>query len=862
LLAALIASWPDRPSARAGRTCFLVGDPMQSIYFFRDADAELFPRVRDLGLDIPPDLPLTFDFVPLRSNFRTAAPLVEHLNEVFTQVFAAPDGSGVTFTSAQPARDSESASDPRFHLHLQFAPQTSRGKSADPQSLREKEAAGKAQLEEIVALIRNLQQSNSPQEAAARSTPSTSPILHENPLPPPHPAGDKYRIAVLARARKSLAPIAQALREAAIPFRAVELEKLADRPEVLDALALARALLNPYDRVAWLGVLRAPWCGLSLDDLHILASADDPALLARPVPGLLAERLPLLSPDGRLAVQRLINTLNSTHSLRSSLPTTSPGTWLLQVWRNLGGAACVDATANANLDLLWSCLDRLPAGEQDLLGPALNAALDKLTALPDPNAGSDNGVQLMTIHKSKGLEFEVVIVPDLQAGSARGSRKLLSWLERGLATPDDSGEITEFLVAPLQSKGADRGKAKAWVDQVYRQRESQEDRRILYVAATRAREELHLFAQPAYKIETGGDLTLPNPSASLLATAWPALEEEVRARFEDWKSARISAAGAEDQIIDSLAASAETNLLLMPTLAKPTILHRLPPDYQPCAPSIPRTSAEWVGNDEPQPAPSSTHEEIPRAPSIPRSSAEWVGINEPQPAPYSFPEKNPGTPGLGSPGTGLRPWGGVPSPLEIGESTLYPRHQGNQLSRALGTAVHALLEQLARLRATNDWDVSRAALVLHEPRIAAQVRASGVDPTQAGSIAAQAIAIALDASRDPNCQWILSSHPGALSEVRWTGILNGALTSVRVDRVFRAGLNPQSEGNEAWWIVDYKTAHAENLDPAAAALQLRPLFTPQLEAYAEVLRNLHGPNTQIRAALYYPRMLLFDWWQI
>jgi ATP-dependent exoDNAse (exonuclease V) beta subunit len=200
--------------------------------------------------------------------------------------------------------------------------------------------------------------------------------------------------------------------------------------------------------------------------------------------------------------------------------------------------------------------------------------------------------------------------------------------------------------------------------------------------------------------------------------------------------------------------------------------------------------------------------------------------------------------------------------LEIGESTLYPRHQGNQLSRALGTAVHALLEQLARLRATNDWDVSRAALVLHEPRIAAQVRASGVDPTQAGSIAAQAIAIALDASRDPNCQWILSSHPGALSEVRWTGILNGALTSVRVDRVFRAGLNPQSEGNEAWWIVDYKTAHAENLDPAAAALQLRPLFTPQLEAYAEVLRNLHGPNTQIRAALYYPRMLLFDWWQI
>jgi len=87
-----------------------------------------------------------------------------------------------------------------------------------------------------------------------------------------------------ARTRNILAPIAQALRDAKIPFRAVDLEKLAARPEVLDALALARAILNPLDRVAWLGVLRAPWCGLSLADLHTLTSADDPILLAPPHP--------------------------------------------------------------------------------------------------------------------------------------------------------------------------------------------------------------------------------------------------------------------------------------------------------------------------------------------------------------------------------------------------------------------------------------------------------------------------------------------------------------------------------------------------------------------------------------------------
>ena len=51
LLRSLIAAWPERE----GRTCFVVGDPMQSIYFFRDADAELFPQVRDNGLNIPDD---------------------------------------------------------------------------------------------------------------------------------------------------------------------------------------------------------------------------------------------------------------------------------------------------------------------------------------------------------------------------------------------------------------------------------------------------------------------------------------------------------------------------------------------------------------------------------------------------------------------------------------------------------------------------------------------------------------------------------------------------------------------------------------------------------------------------------------
>ena len=811
LLARLIAAWPDRE----GRTSFLVGDPMQSIYFFRDADAELFARVKEIGLEIPHAEPLALDFVPLSANFRTAPALVNRLNEAFDKVFAEKDGSGVTFSPAEPAREGEDGAEQSFKLHLSFEAQTAYKKSVTYRGTLETEPLEDAQISEIVDLIRSRQPA---MEEARR-------------------AGEKFRIAVLARARKSLAPIAQALHEANIPFRAVDLEKLGARPEVLDARALAGALLNPYDRVAWLGVLRAPWCGLTLDDLHTLTSADDAMLLARPIPELLAERLNLLSPAGRAAAQRVLSAINSASALGASQPTAAPGTWLEQIWLSLGGADCNDATARANLELLWACLDRLPGGQQDLLGPALDAALDKLTALPDPDASSDCGVQLMTIHKSKGLEFEVVLIPDLQAKTAGSSRKLLSWMERGLkpgggadSQSGASSEITEFLVAPLQSKGEDAGKSKAWVDRVYRERERQETRRILYVAATRAREELHLFARPAYKVEANGDFTLAEPPASLLFTALPAFEEEIRTRFEEWKlTHQHSAQAAEPETtsqadIESIAAAGEGNLLVMLSAerpATPTLLRRLPQDYQPLPGTV-------------------------RAPSFPRQLAERVGEHESQPAGASEPALS-WLKGLAS---------------ETWETRLYTRHEGGLVSRALGTAVHALLEDLARLRTTADWQASRAALEPCKSRIASQVRTLGIAPAQAAQIAADALQLALNASHDPTGQWILSLHMDAASEVRWTGIVAGALTNVRVDRVFRGGLTPQSEGDAAWWVVDYKTAHADDPDRAASLARLRPLFAPQLEAYAEVLRNLHGADTTIRAGLYYPRMSILDWWEV
>jgi ATP-dependent exoDNAse (exonuclease V) beta subunit len=775
LLASLVAAWPDQ----SARTVFVVGDPMQSIYFFRDADAELFPRVKMRGLELHDNDPFPLDQVQLTANFRTEPALVNQLNESFTSIFNTNDGSGVTFSRTEPARESSASATERLQLHLDFVPQPAMGRSGSPDANRSKleaadlrETARQKQVNEIVALIRS----------------------HKARMERARTRGKKYRVAVLARTRAALAPIAEALRENALPFRAIDLESLQDRPEILDALSLAKALLNPQDRVAWLGVLRAPWCGLSLEDLHLLVSVPGAAKPAPAVPDLLAERLHLLNPAARHSVERVLNAFQSVPRLRASLPTASLGTLLQQVWLNVGGDSCVDSTARANLNLLWNRLDRLPEGEQDLLGSGLNTALDALCALPDPAASSDCGVQLMTIHKSKGLEFEVVIVPDLQTGNRRGQTRLLSWLERGLAEPDASGDVTEFLVAPLQPKGADRGKAKAWVDRVYCERESQETRRILYVAATRARDELHLFARPAYKRDSDDSLSLIPPSNCLLATAWPAFESEIRDRFEKWNPPQEEPDLGTHQLVLDFAAAAESNLVIMPSGAKPTTLRRLPPDFQ-------------------------------------------LSANNPS---DHFADDIVGA----------------------GSNRSYERHAGGMASRALGSAVHKLLEELASLRTKLDWTQARAAIAQWEPRIVAQVRSSGIQSSQAASIATQAVDIALKACEDPIGRWILSPHAEAASEAGWAGVLNGDLHLVRVDRIFRAGAEPASQAQDVWWIIDFKTAHADNLDAAVALPGFRATFAPQLQTYAAILRKLHGPNAQLRAGLYYPRMSLFDWWEI
>ncbi|MFC5862994.1 UvrD-helicase domain-containing protein [Acidicapsa dinghuensis] len=815
LLTRLIAAWPERE----GRSCFCVGDPMQSIYGFREAEVELFERMKRFGLPAgreAGDDPYEFTFVPLRANFRTTRSLVDDLNDRFAEIFAASEG-GVPFSPAEAVRTDGSQA--RAELHLEF---TRAGKAALIPALSNPDtssaqATAHAQLTQIVELVR-LRLA----EASVQGL-------------------QRFRIAVLGRKRKSLTPIAEALTKAGIPFRSVDVVPLQERSEVVDALSLARALLHPADRTAWLGVLRAPWCGLSLAELYLLTSDDDETINGTPIPELLRARLPLLAANEALsaraieATTRVAQVCNEATASRAAAGSLSLGTWLESVWLALGGADTVNPEQAENLRVLWAALDGLPEGEMDLCGPALDAALRDLYAQPDPLANSEFGVQLMTIHKSKGLEFEVVIVPDLDAPERAGQREMMAWLERGLAEPGSGEEHTsEFLVAPIQAKGTKAGATKNWVAKAKRELERQEAKRLLYVAATRAREELHLFARPRFQVDKKtGERKLASPTG-LLATAWPAIEDEVLGRFAAWDTNFQTA----DQAIALPALAAAADVADMGGIVIP-----FPPSVRPTRSTQVRRLPEGY-----------------TAPRLRSASQSGRGSGASRPA----------------------------DGLAEDSAFSYSRTEGGLASRALGIAIHTLLEHVSMLRVTLSAEEAAAAVANLLPGVVAQARHTGLTHIEALQLSDKALDIAQRRSLEPLGRWILAPHAEALSEARWTGTTGRAasaakaIRNLRADRVFRTIEMPPSEGNfrapdepnsdPVWWVIDYKTSHAENADLSQTAARSAFLEThrkqhhEQLEAYARFLRALNDaagePSSRIQAGLFYSVLGLFDSWEI
>ncbi len=519
LIAELLREWQPGDC----RTAFVVGDPLQSIYGFREAEVALFHETREHGLPCGSGSRHPCHPLQLTHNFRSHAGLVEALNTRFEAMFAG--GKADQFVPAQAARALEQERSLQFHPQFVFSednlPAPFRGaqnsEEQDDDSQNGTDAETDPAQAEAAAVVRVLQ-AELPRIAAAQAR-----------------GEEEYRVAVLVTARPHLLAILPALRAAGIPYRGIDLEPLADRPEVHDLLMMLRALLHPADRQAWLTVLRAPWCGLLLGDLHMLTSADDPELLRKPVPELIPQRAHLLSTDGRARVSRVWSAL--AESLRTRYTESNNGSlsaWVERAWTALGGPACLHPTARDNADSFFRLLDGLSPSGVEVFRGDFALRLARLCAAPAAGANDRFGIELMTIHKAKGLGFQVVLLPGLHRKPRGSSTQLVAMLQRSrpVAEKDDPLQ-DELLLAPMGSRDDEADRTYAWVQGQRRIREAAERKRLFYVACTRARTRLHLFAAVGVK---KGELERP-AEGSLLAAAWPAFEGELRERLQAETSA-------------------------------------------------------------------------------------------------------------------------------------------------------------------------------------------------------------------------------------------------------------------------------------------------------------------------------------
>jgi ATP-dependent helicase/nuclease subunit A len=274
------------------------------------------------------------------------------------------------------------------------------------------------------------------------------------------------KIAILVRARSHVAAILPALRKADIAYRAIEIEALEEQQHVIDMLSLTRAVLHVGDRVAWLACLRAPWCGLTLEDLAALAENEP----QRTMLDLISDpaKLEALSVDGKTRVARTQEVLLQAVESVGRLPLRE---LIERTWLALGGpAALQEQNRRDDVGTFLDLLESLEEGGIIRDFSLMNERLEIFFARPSV---ADCHVEVMTIHQAKGLEFDIVIVPQTARPTHSSDKDLLVWTEE---TAEDGSIVLKIAAQPRKGEPST---AYEEIDAECKKKEEEENKRLL-----------------------------------------------------------------------------------------------------------------------------------------------------------------------------------------------------------------------------------------------------------------------------------------------------------------------------------------------------------------------------------------------
>ena len=487
---------------------FIVGDPKQSIYAFRRADMEAFDRVVEKVLADGGSM------YSLTTNFRSVSNVLEPVNDVFDRLFLRqPLVQPANVRLQGDARPRPSAPETGVMLHV-IAPKPG-------EALFDAPAAARAEGE---ALARWLSE-----EVLTR------------------PGVRAGQVAFLFRKLTQADVYLDALRRYGIPYLIEGEKHFYRRQEVIDLMNVLRVLDHPHDHIALLGVLRSPLGGLTDRQVYDLREAgwfdfrNRSATMKRSHP--LAE-----------SVRRLYDRLDALHRMMAAVPLDEAIQLVFDQLPILELAAASLHGEQAVANLLK--VKQTAASLSDRPGLTLNGFIELMVARLDEqpdeaesplSEDTSNAVQILTIHKAKGLEFPIVVLPALHQGSGREKRApavIHDW-SAGIYGLSAGSHLT-LGYARLHEKLAEREKA--------------ERRRVFYVGMTRAKDLVvlsgGLMARPAGEtvfkwLEDIGEGTIGDPATTTVTIGASALSHRVvYAPDRKWPR-RFSTTGQIDAPVDS-----------------------------------------------------------------------------------------------------------------------------------------------------------------------------------------------------------------------------------------------------------------------------------------------------------------------